>query len=175
VAIVLALLSAFADALNAVMQHVASTAAPRRTKGWGLVTFLIRSPLWLAGVGVMLASVLLQSWALYEGNLSTVQAVLMTSVVFLLLIGRVWLRRPVSSAAWLSATVTSAGLILFLVMAEPRGGHPYTTPGAWLAALLVFGCVAGALTVAGRAGSPTRKAVGYGAASGILGALLRPS
>ena len=50
-----ALLAAFSTALNVVTQHVASTAAPATEKGRRLALYLIRSPLWLLGVGAMVA------------------------------------------------------------------------------------------------------------------------
>jgi hypothetical protein len=52
VAIFLAIGSAFANALNVITQHVASTAAPAKEKGWRLGLYLLRNPLWLFGVGV---------------------------------------------------------------------------------------------------------------------------
>jgi len=47
VSVVFAFASAFANALNVVTQHLASTAAPARDKGWRLAMYLIRNPLWL--------------------------------------------------------------------------------------------------------------------------------
>ena len=91
------------------------------------------------------ASFLFQAFALYEGRISVVQSILVTELVFSLVIGRVWLRRHVAPAAWVSASVTSAGLAVFLVMSEPKGGHPQATAQAWLPALLTCGGVAAVL------------------------------
>lgn len=162
--------SAFSNALNVVTQHVASTAEPT-VKGWRLALYLIRSPLWLFGVAAMIAAFVLQSLALYHGGLSVVQSILVTELVFTLVIGRVWLRRPVAAAAWLSASVTTAGLALFLVMSEPKGGHVQATAQAWLPALLTFGGASAVVTVFAAGGSPVRRAALYGTASGIVWAL----
>jgi drug/metabolite transporter (DMT)-like permease len=172
VTLVFALLAAFSNALNVVTQHVASTAAPAKNKGWRLALYLVRSPLWLLGVGAMVAAFVFQALALYNGRLSVVQAVLVTQLVFSLVIGRLWLRRAVSSAAWVSASVTSAGLGLFLIMSEPHGGHPSPTTSAWLPVLVTTGGFVAAFTLLAAHGSPVRRAALYAAASGIVWATM---
>jgi hypothetical protein len=44
VVVVFALLAALANAVNEATQHIASTAAPRRSSGWRLVLYLFRNP-----------------------------------------------------------------------------------------------------------------------------------
>jgi drug/metabolite transporter (DMT)-like permease len=163
--------SAFANSLNLVTQHVASTAAPARVRGWRLALYLVRNPLWLFGVAATVGAFVLQGLALYNGRLSVVQSILVTELVFTLVIGRGWLRRPVPAAAWASASVTSAGLALFLVMSQPKGGHPQATAAAWLPVLLTFGGAAAVATVFASGGSPVRRAALYATASGIVWAV----
>jgi drug/metabolite transporter (DMT)-like permease len=170
--VLFAFAASFANALNVVTQHVASTAAPARDKGWRLAVYLVRNPLWLFGVAAMVGSFVLQAFALYNGRISVVQSILVTELVFSLVLARVWLRREVAPAAWVSAAVTSAGLAVFLVMAEPRGGHPQATAEAWLPALLLFGGLTAILTVLAGGGSPIRRAALYAIGSGIVWALL---
>lgn len=172
VSVLFAFAAAFTSALNLVTQHVASTAAPVADRGWRLARYLIRNPLWLFGVVAMVGSFVFQALALYNGRLSVVQSILVTELVFSLVIGSLWLRRDVVAAAWVSASVTSAGLAVFLVMAEPRGGHPGATTQAWLPALLTFGGLAALSAVLAGRGSPARRAALYGTASGIVWALL---
>jgi hypothetical protein len=100
-----------------------------------------------------------------------VQSILVTELVFTLVIGRLWLRRAVVAAAWVSASVTSVGLAFFLVMSQPEGGHPQVTAGAWPPALLTFGAASVVLTVFAARGSPVRRAALYATASGIVWAL----
>jgi hypothetical protein len=170
--VLFAFASAFTSALNVVTQHVASTAAPAKDKGWRLALYLARNPLWLFGVGSVVGSFLFQAFALYEGRISVVQSILVTELVFSLVIGRVWLRRSVVLAAWVSALVTSAGLAVFLVMSEPKGGHPQATAQAWLPALLTCGGVTAALVLLAGRGSPTRRGALYASASGLTAALM---
>jgi drug/metabolite transporter (DMT)-like permease len=172
VSILFAFAAAFSNALNLITQHVASTAAPAKDKGWKLALYLVRNPLWLFGVVAMVASFVLQALALYNGQISVVQTILVTELVFSLVIGRLWLRREVVPGAWVSASVTSLGLAVFLVMAEPKGGHPQATADAWLPALLSCGGIVAILAVLGSQGSPLRRGALYATASGIVWAVL---
>ena len=170
--ILFAFAAAFTNALDVITQHVASTAAPAKDKGWRLALYLVRNPLWLFGVGAMICSFVLQAVALHKGRVSQVQSIMVTELVFTLVIGSIWLRRHVPVAAWMSALLTAAGLAVFLVVSEPKGGHPQATRGAWLPALLLFGGLILVFFVLARGGSPTRRAVLYASASGISWALL---
>lgn len=171
VAILFALGSAFANALNVTTQHVASTAAPATEKGWRLALYLFRNRLWLFGVGAMVGAFVLQAVALDNGRLSVVQSILVTSLVFTLVIGRVWLHWRVVPAAWISASVTATGLAVFLIASEPTGGHPQATSGAWLPALLAGGGAVAVLTFAAGRGSPLRRACLYAIAAGVVWAM----
>jgi drug/metabolite transporter (DMT)-like permease len=172
VSVLFAFAAAFANSLNVITQHVASTAAPARDKGWRLALYLIRNPLWLFGVGAMVGSFVLQAVALYDGQVSVVQSIMVTELIFTLIIGSVWLRRHVTAAAWVSASVTSVGLAVFLGMSEPKGGHTEATGSAWLPALLVFGSLTAVCVILASRGSPVRRAALYAVGSGIVWALL---
>jgi len=62
--IVFALLAALSNAVNEATQHVASTAAPRRSSGWRLVLYLFRDPLWLFGWVALAGAFVFQALAL---------------------------------------------------------------------------------------------------------------
>jgi drug/metabolite transporter (DMT)-like permease len=164
--------AAFSNALTVVTQHVASTAAPATDKGWRLALFLVRNPLWLVGVGGMVGGFVFQALALYNGRLSVVQSILVVELVFSLVIGLLWLRLRISAAAWASASVTSAGLAVFLVMSEPQGGHPSATSSAWAPMIAILGSVVVVFSVLAGRGSPVRRAALYASASGIVWAML---
>jgi drug/metabolite transporter (DMT)-like permease len=172
VSILFAFAAAFTNALDVITQHVASTAAPGKEKGWRLALYLVRSPLWLFGVGAMIASFVLQAVALHNGRVSQVQSIMVTELVFTLVIGSIWLRRHVPAAAWMAASLTAAGLAVFLIVSEPKGGHPQATRSAWLPALLLFGGLILLFFLLARGRSPTLRAVLYASASGISWALL---
>ena len=170
-AVVLALLSACATAVNLVLQRDSSRDAPAELRGWRVLPYLVRNPRWLLGQGMWVVAFGLQALALHLGRLSVVQPVLVTELVFTLLIRRYASRWPVRPAAWASTALLCGSLALFLVAAEPRGGHPLATRSAWAWALLTSLGMATGAAVLGRTGSPQRKAGSFAVAASVLAAL----
>jgi drug/metabolite transporter (DMT)-like permease len=169
--VVFAVAAAFSNGVNVLTQHRASIGAPRREKGWHLVGYLFRQPLWLLGWVAAVGGFVFQALALHRGQLSVVQPLLITELVFVLVLRRVWIRQDVARAAWAAAGVVCAALGVFLGVAEPTGGHPDAKTAAWLSALLVFGGAAGLLVLAATRGSPTRRAAAFGVAGALAWAL----
>jgi drug/metabolite transporter (DMT)-like permease len=169
--VVFALAAAFANAVNLMTQHAASIGAPNREKGWHLALYLIRQPLWLLGGGAAVGSYVFQALALHTGPLSVVQPVLVTELVFVLVLRRVWIHQDVARAAWGAVLVVCGALAVFLVAAEPTGGHPVPETADWLAAAAAFGGIIAVLAAAGRRGSPARRAAVIAAAAGLTWAL----
>lgn len=169
--VLLALLSACATAVDLVLQRDASGAAPPEVRGWRLLPYLVRDGRWLLGQAVWVVAFGLQALALHLGQLSVVQPVLVSQLVFTLLIRRFAGRWPVRPAAWVSAALLCVSLGLFLLAAEPRGGHPAATPRAWVWALLTVLAVAVVAAVLGRRGSPGRRAGCFAVAAAALAAL----
>jgi hypothetical protein len=96
---------------------------------------------------------------------------LVTELVFVLVLRRVWLRQRVRQAAWASAALTCVALGIFLVAAEPRNGKPLPAAHAWVETIVLFGGATVVMTLAAGRGSPTRRAGLYGAAAAVTGAL----
>jgi drug/metabolite transporter (DMT)-like permease len=113
-----------------------------------VVTRAFRSRLWLWGAGIAAAAFGLHALALHEGNLSFVQPLLVTMVLFALPISRVVGGAPVSRAELLWATLLVIGLAVFFVAANPNArpaSSVDTAPAAItaiLAVLAILGCVA---------------------------------
>ncbi|WP_300608364.1 DMT family transporter [Trebonia sp.] len=170
--IVYALLAALGNALNVVTQHVASIASPKKATGWRLVGYLFRSPLWLFGWIALAAAFLFQALALHAGQMSVVQPLLVTELVFALVLRRTWIRQPIRPATWWAAAVTCASLGVFLATAEPRGGNPVPASHAWITAGVATVGAAVALMLLGLRGPPARRAALLAIASGIMWALV---
>jgi drug/metabolite transporter (DMT)-like permease len=170
--VVFALAAAFSNAVNLMTQHSASTGAPKREKGWRLVTYLVRQPLWLLGAAAAVSSFVFQALALHNGQLSVVQPILITELVFVLVLRRVWIRQDVARAAWVAVLVVCVALAVFLTVAEPSGGHPAPDKAEWLSAVSVFGGATAVLAVAGRRGSPARRAAVFAMAAALTWALM---
>lgn len=170
--VVFALAAAFSNAVNLLTQHSASTGAPKREKGWHLIGYLVRQPLWLVGGVAAVSSFAFQALALHNGQLSVVQPILVTELIFVLVLRRVWIRQDVARTAWAAVLVVCVALAVFLTMAEPMGGHPTPETAEWLSSVLVFGGSIAVLAVLGRWGSPVRRAVLFAMAAALTWALM---
>jgi drug/metabolite transporter (DMT)-like permease len=170
-AVAFALAAAFSSAVNLITQHAASISAPKRQKGWRLALYLLRQPLWLLGWAAAAGVFVFQALALHSGPMSVVQPVLITELVFVLVLRRVWFRQQVAASAWASVVVVCLALAVFLVAAEPSGGRPVPDTKQWLSAVLVFGGVIAVLTALGRTGPPTRRAAVFAIAAGLTWAM----
>ena len=170
--VVFALAAAFSNAVNLMTQHSASAGAPKREKGWRLVGYLFRQPLWLLGWIAAVGAFAFQALALHHGQLSVVQPILVTELVFVLVLRRVWIRQDVARVAWAAVLVVCAALAVFLTVAEPTGGHSAPETAEWLSALLVFGGGIALLAVLGRRGSPVRRAALLAVAASLAWALM---
>ncbi len=172
VTITFALAAALANAVHLMTQHAASLGVSNSHRGWNLVTSLIRHPLWLAGWAAAGAGFAFQAVALHSGQLSIVQPLLVTELVFALILRRLWVHQHVAKMAWTAALVTCAALAVFLTAAEPHGGHPQPHAANWASALAFFGGAIVVLAVMARRGSPLRRAALYATAASITWALM---
>jgi drug/metabolite transporter (DMT)-like permease len=172
VTILFALLAAFCNALNLVTQHIASISDPGHSKGWRFVRYLVSNPLWLFGWVVLAGSFVFQAVALHNGQMSVVQPLLVTELVFALVLRRLWIHQQIRDITWWAAAVTCASLALFVAVSEPTGGHVQPTSSAWIGATIATGGAAAVLALIGRSGSAVRRAAALGAATSILWALV---
>ena len=170
-AVAFALAAAFSSAVNLITQHAASISAPKREKGWRLALYLLRQPLWLIGWAAAGGTFIFQALALHNGPMSVVQPVLITELVFVLALRRVWIRQQVAAAAWASVSVVCVALAVFLIAAEPSGGQPVPDTKQWLSAVLAFGGAIVVLAALGRTGSPMRRAAAFAVAAALSWAM----
>jgi drug/metabolite transporter (DMT)-like permease len=171
VVVVFALLAALSNGVSVTTQHIASTADGMRPGGWRLIVSLMRSPLWLFGAAAQVGAFVFQALALHNGQVSVVQPLLVTELILVLGLRRVWLHQPIAAAAWGGAILASIGLAVFLVAGEPQGGRPVPSSHHWIGAIVACVAVAGALAFAGRRGSPSRRTALCSVAAGIAWAL----
>jgi drug/metabolite transporter (DMT)-like permease len=170
--VVFALASALCNGANVITQHSVSIGAPKREKGLHLVGYLFRQPLWLLGWVGAAGGFVFQAIALRGGQLSVVQPILVTELVFVLLLRWLWFGQDITRAAWGAAGAVCVALGVFLAVSEPTGGRTNPETAEWLSALLAFGGAIALLTAAGRRGSPMRRAALFALAGGLAWALL---
>jgi drug/metabolite transporter (DMT)-like permease len=172
ITILFALGAAFSNALNMITQHIASISDPGHSKGWRFVRYLVSNPLWLFGWVALGAGFLFQALALHNGQMSVVQPLLVTELVFALVLRRLWIHQQIRTVTWWAAAITCGSLALFVAVSEPTGGNAAPTSSAWIGATIAAGGAAAILALVGRRGSPVRRAAALGAATAILWALV---
>jgi drug/metabolite transporter (DMT)-like permease len=168
-AVILAFGSAAVFALGTVLQQRVVMDVPEaKEASAGLLFRLIQHPVWLGGIAAYGIAFGMQAAALGDGRLVVVQPILATTIVFALPLG-VWLSaQRVTRRDVIAAFVVTAGLALFLVLADPSGGREDAPAGEWVVSGAVVIGVAAGLTVAGLARAGALRAAFLGTASGLL-------
>jgi drug/metabolite transporter (DMT)-like permease len=133
-----------------------------------MVWDLLHEPVWLGGVGSILAGFLLQAAALATGPIALVQPILITELpLTLLLAGKVFHTR-LRAREWASIVGMSVGLALLLVTLAPGGGDARRAPGAdWAIGSGITVVLVTALVVAGGRNRGARRAAYLGVATGV--------
>ncbi len=170
--IVFALLAALSNAVNVTTQHIASTADTRGSSGWRLVLYLFRSPLWLFGWVALAAAFVFQALALHDGQISIVQPLLATELIFALVLRQFWIHQSILKITWGGAALTCVGLGVFIVAGEPRGGRPTPASHHWIVAAVACGAAAAVLAALAQRGSENWRAAAYASAAATVWALV---
>jgi hypothetical protein len=133
-----------------------------------VVTQAFRSRIWLAGAAIAGVAFGLHALALHAGNLSFVQPLLVTMVLFALPVSRIVGGPPVSRAELGWATLLVVGLAAFFAAANPeaRPGSAVDASPAGITAVVGLLTVLGCVTLARRR-MPQQRAALLGGAAGI--------
>jgi hypothetical protein len=172
VTIIFALLAAFCNALNVTAQHLGSISDPKKSTGWRFVVYLLKNPLWLFGWAALGGGFVFQALALHAGQMSVVQPLLLTELIFGLGLRLGWLRQSIRGVTWSAAAVTCLSLGVFLATAEPQGGHPNPASHVWAAAAGTTAGTAAVLALLGMRGSPVRRTALLASSSAVMWALV---
>ena len=137
----------------------------------GLLTSLVRSRAWLAGVAAQAVGVSLHLVAVNLGPLSVVQPMLTVGLVIALVLQRLRGRR-VGPAAWFAAGLVVLGLCAFLaVIPTLPGSAPLAAPldmARWAPGMGAAGLLAAAAFGVGLFCGGTARCVCFGASAGVL-------
>lgn len=167
-ALLVALASAAFFSVGSSLQHRSAGSAPTASKR-AMVSTLVRRPGWLIGAGLSAMAFALHAVALKLGDLSLVQPVILSGIVFTVFARSAIERRLPSRGEIGWVAVTWAGLVLFLSVFRPTRAD---APDATLAPMLVGGGVAlaAALAYGARRGPshPLRRGILLGGGSGVL-------
>ena len=168
IAVGLAALAALVNALTSVLQRLGVETAPESSAlRASLIGHAVRQKVWLIGFGFSLVYFGLVATALKHGELSTVQPVLTTELVFLLLILGVWFRYHLGVREWLGCLVVVAGLGGFFLAARPHGGQELPTTTEWVVATAALAVVVTVGVLGGLRGPRWWRAASLGAATAV--------
>ncbi|RSN53368.1 hypothetical protein DMH12_18045 [Streptomyces sp. WAC 04229] len=144
-----------------------------------LLLDLVRVPRWLAGMGLMAAGMVLGAIALGGGELTLVEPLLATNLLFALALSRLQTRQPLGPQGWAGLALLAGGVTAFILAGEVRGGSAVSDPlrhwliiGVMLGAALVLTACAGRFRLTW---GPTLLALAAGLLYGVQDALTRVS
>lgn len=133
-----------------------------------LLAHLIRQRLWLMGIAAMVCGQVLSAVALGEADVSLVEPVLATNLIFALVFAHLLYREPLNRTVWQGGLMVTVGSGLFLGFGRPHGGEPAgPQSGRWFAAALVVACAV-VIVLSARQRSLRTKAMLLAAAAGML-------
>jgi drug/metabolite transporter (DMT)-like permease len=145
----------------------------------GLILDLLRRPVWLAGLGMVIVSFLLDATALRFGHLASVQPILVLELP-LTLVGASFVFRsaPLRRREWMAIVIMTAGLaalVFFLDPSSPR--RPTISALTWAVgtgstAAAIAACVAGS-SRGGRNRRPALLGLAAGIAFGLTAAFMK--
>ncbi|HXZ82509.1 MAG TPA: DMT family transporter [Acidimicrobiales bacterium] len=168
----LALLAAVANAFATVLQRLGVEEASLVGKvNHRLMAAVLRRPIWFVGLALTTGSFMLQAIALSFGNLSTVQPIMVTEILFLVIILGTWFHHALKWTDWVAVFGTAIGLAVFLWLSYSKEGHSVPSKFDWVLLLVasVGAIVLGIL--AAQRGPRSWRAVCYGVSAGICFAL----
>ncbi|WP_405589584.1 DMT family transporter [Streptomyces sp. NBC_01190] len=155
--------------LGFVLQQRAAMRAPLADfLSFRLLLDLARMPDWLLGLALGAIGQVLAAIALGYGEVSLVEPLTATNLLFALALSRWLTRQPLGWSGWGGVALLAAGVTAFIVAGRPRGGG--NEAGA-LRHWLVFGIVAGLavlLVIKSRRLQPGGKAALLALAAGLL-------
>jgi drug/metabolite transporter (DMT)-like permease len=144
-----------------------------------LLLDLIRVPRWLGGIGLMVCGMALGAIALGQGEVSLVEPLLATNLLFALALSRRRNRQPLGRQGWAGLALLAGGVTAFIVAGQPQGG---SAPSGAFRQWLIIGVMVGAallLTAYAKrprlAAAPVLLAVAAGLLYGVQDALTRVS
>lgn len=144
-----------------------------------LLLDLVRVPRWLGGLGLMVVGMALGAVALANGEISLVEPLLATNLLFALALSRRQTKQPLGRQGWGGLLLLAGGVTAFIVAGEPRGGTAINDPlRHWLIIGVMIGLALLLTTYAKRSrlsSGPVLLSLAAGLLYGVQDALTRVS
>ncbi|WP_425246911.1 DMT family transporter [Streptomyces sp. NEAU-NA10] len=162
-----------------LQQNAAQKAPPGDFLSPRLLLDLMRMPRWLGGIGLMVVGMALGAVALGRGEISLVEPLLATNLLFALALSRHQTKQPLGRQGWAGLVLLAGGVSAFILAGEPRGGTAIDDP---LRHWLIIGVMVGLallLTTYGKrsrlSSGPVLLSLAAGLLYGVQDALTRVS
>lgn len=144
-----------------------------------LLIDLIRVPRWLGGIGLMVCGMVLGAIALGKGEISLVEPLLATNLLFAMALSRHQTKQPLGRQGWTGLALLAGGVTAFIVAGQPQGGDAVTNPlRHWLIIGIMVGLALLLTTYAKRSrlsSGPVLLSLAAGLLYGVQDALTRVS
>jgi drug/metabolite transporter (DMT)-like permease len=168
IVIVESLVGAAFYALSSVLEQRAASEEPaEQSLRLNLLVALVQRRLWLLGIAAGVAGYAMQFIALRKGSLALVQPIFVTGLVMALAGSALAQHRRLSRREWLANAQILGGIALYIAAAQPGPGDPRGSAVGWIL-LAAISIAAVAALVALSDGSPRRRSLMLGAATGIV-------
>jgi drug/metabolite transporter (DMT)-like permease len=160
-----------------LQQYAAQQEPDSRFLSWRMLTDLLRKPRWLLGIGCMVAGYLLAAWSIGHLELTLVEPLLTTYLVFALFLAVPMSRQTVKAAEVVGALILCAGVALVSVTRSATPiGLSVGSFSHWYAAAIIAAIAAVAVLIGQRRQGQVRATMtglGAGLVFGIQDALTR--
>ncbi|GGJ02059.1 hypothetical protein GCM10010121_010510 [Streptomyces brasiliensis] len=144
-----------------------------------LLLDLMKVPRWLGGIGLMVAGMVLGAIALGHGEISLVEPLLATNLLFALALSRHQTKQPLGRQGWSGLALLAGGVCAFILAGQPHSGHAISNPlRHWLIIGVTVGLALLLTTFAKRSrlsSGPVLLAIAAGLLYGVQDALTRVS
>lgn len=138
---------------------------------------LMKVPRWLGGIGLMVVGMALGAMALGQGEISLVEPLLATNLLFALMLSRRQTKQPLGRQGWTGLGLLAGGVTAFIVAGQPHGGSATSNPlRHWLIIGVMVGLALLLTTYAKRSrlsSGPALLATAAGLLYGVQDALTR--
>lgn len=102
---------------------------------------LMKVPRWLGGIGLMVVGMALGAMALGQGEISLVEPLLATNLLFALALSRRQTKQPLGRQGWTGLVLLAGGVTAFIIAGQPHGG---AAPSGPFRQWLIIGVMIGA-------------------------------
>jgi drug/metabolite transporter (DMT)-like permease len=155
-------------ALSSVLEQQAARDEPaEESLRVNLLISLARRRRWLLGMAAGVVGFGMQFVALRKGSLALVVPIFVTGLVMALAGSALAHQRRLSRREWLANAQILGGIALFIAAAQPGPGHPRGSTLGWILLATITTLAVAALVALSR-GSPRRRSLALGVATGIV-------